>query len=59
MMLRHPNYKGNRRYNVCMGREEAFIYRDLDFLKEEFTGPFSQLPQTDMARKDCCELCTV
>ena len=49
-MLRPPHFLGIRRYNTCMGREEAFLYKDLDFLTEEFTGPLSQTSHTDLAR---------
>ena len=50
-MLSPPNFLGIRRYNTCMGREEAFLYKELDFMTDEFTGPWSQTSHTDLTRQ--------
>ena len=49
-MLRHPYYLDSKRYNICMGREEAYLYKDLDFLNDEAQGPLSRIAQTDPTR---------
>ena len=50
MMLRHPYYLDSKRYNICMGREEAYLYKDLDFLNDVAQGPLSRIAQTDPTR---------
>ena len=37
----------SRRYNICMGREEAYLYKDLDFLDNLWKGPLSGVSKTD------------
>ena len=50
LMLRQPYYRDSKRYNICMGREEAYLYKDLDFLNEEAQGPLSRISQTEPTR---------
>ena len=50
LMLRHPYYLETKRYNICQGREEAYIYPDLDFYTEEFVGPLNRISMRDPTR---------
>ena len=50
LMLRDPYYLDSKRYNICMGREEAYLYKDLDFLNDVAQGPLSRIDQTDPTR---------
>ena len=52
LMLRHPYYLETKRYNICQGREEAYLYKDLDFYSDpdKFLGPLSRIPMTDPTR---------
>ena len=50
LMLRHPYYLKTKRYNICQGREEAYLYKDLDFLNEEAQGPLSRISKTEPSR---------
>ena len=50
LMLRHPYYLKTKRYNICQGREEAYLYPDLDFYNEEFVGPLIRISVTDTSR---------
>ena len=49
-MLRHPYYLETKRYNICLGREEAYLYQDLDFYNENTVGPLSRISMTDPTR---------
>ena len=50
LMLRHPYYLETKRYNICQGREEAYLYPDLDFYNEEFVGPLNRISMRDPTR---------
>ena len=50
LMLRHPYYLETKRYNICQGREEAYLYQDLDFYNEEFVGPLNRISMRDPTR---------
>ena len=47
LMLRPPYYMETRRYNICRGREEAFLYDDLDFFNDHTVGPITRIPEDD------------
>ena len=47
LILRPPYYMKTRRYNICQGREEAFLYDDLDFFNDHNVGPVSRIPEDD------------
>ena len=50
LMLRHPYYLETKRYNICQGREEAFLYQDLDFYNDNYVGPLTGISMTDPTR---------
>jgi len=50
LIMRDPYYLENRRYNICMGKEEAYLYKDLDFLNEKHLGPLSGISMKDPSR---------
>ena len=50
LMLRHPYYLETKRYNICQGREEAYLYQDLDFYNDNFVGPLNRISMTDPTR---------
>ena len=54
LMLREPYYLETKRYNICMGREEAFLYKDLDFLSDQHQdlGPLSRISHKEPSRQE-------
>ena len=56
LIMRDPYYLENRRYNICMGKEEAYLYKDLDFLNEKHLGPLSGISMKDPSRRGLIEM---